>query len=138
MTTPIFDFIKKYSKSNMARFHMPGHKGKSTLLGIEAYDITEIDGADELYEAEGIIAESERNAGELFGADTFYSAEGSSLSIRAMLFLILKWARIHDREPFVLAARNVHKTFINASSILDIRTEWIFGRDQCIADSLYR
>ena len=45
---------------------MPGHKGK-TFLGCEAYDITEIKGADALYEADGIIAESEENASALFG-----------------------------------------------------------------------
>ena len=82
MNTPIFDFIKNYSKSDNVRLHMPGHKGKS-LLGCEALDITEISGADSLFEASGIIAESERNASELFGADTFYSTEGSSNCIRA-------------------------------------------------------
>ena len=42
-------------------FHMPGHKGRS-VLGMEKWDITEVKGADALYEAEGIIAESEANA----------------------------------------------------------------------------
>ena len=58
MTTPIFDFVKKYSESKTARFHMPGHKGVGEL-GLEAYDITEISGADVLYSANGIIEESE-------------------------------------------------------------------------------
>ena len=45
---------------------MPGHKGRGPL-GCEELDITEIAGADELYEAEGIIAQSEANATQLFG-----------------------------------------------------------------------
>ena len=78
MTTPIADFVKTYAKSNTSRFHMPGHKGKYTL-GCEMFDITEINGADSLYEAEGIIAESEENARTLFGsAKTLFSTEGSS------------------------------------------------------------
>ena len=40
--------------------HMPGHKGKD-MLGFEKYDITEVDGADALYHASGIIKESEEN-----------------------------------------------------------------------------
>ena len=48
MDTPIFDFVQNYIKSNTARLHMPGHKGVS-FLGCEAFDITEIMGADELY-----------------------------------------------------------------------------------------
>ena len=44
---------------------MPGHKGKP-LLGAEPWDITEIDGADVLYSADGIIKESEDLASSLF------------------------------------------------------------------------
>ena len=75
MTTPIVDFVRRYAQSGTARLHMPGHKGQS-LLGCEPWDITEIRGADELYEAEGIIAQSEANATRLFGtAHTYYSTE---------------------------------------------------------------
>ena len=88
MTTPIVDFVRSYAKSGTSRLHMPGHKGQK-LLGFEDADITEIKGADELYEAEGIIAESEANATKLFGtAHTYYSTEGSSQCIRAMLCLL--------------------------------------------------
>jgi len=93
MKTPIYDFVRGYSERNTLRLHMPGHKGKGPL-GLEALDLTEIDGADSLYEASGIIRESEENASALFGCPTFYSTEGSSLCIRAMLYL----ACLHARE----------------------------------------
>ena len=57
MKTPIADFIREYSRAENARFHMPGHKGRGG--DVTAYDITEISGADSLYDAEGIIKESE-------------------------------------------------------------------------------
>ena len=57
MDTPIFDFLQRYDNDHMARFHMPGHKG-AVFLGCEHLDITEVKGADALYEADGIIAES--------------------------------------------------------------------------------
>ena len=73
MNTPIYDFLRDYAKSPTVRFHMPGHKGRA-YLGCERLDITEIKGADSLYEADGIIAESEANASRLFGSGaTFYS-----------------------------------------------------------------
>ena len=84
MDTPICDFVEKYIKSDFLRLHMPGHKG-AAFIGPEAADITEIDGADSLYEAKGIIRKSELNASKLFGSHTYYSAEGSSLAIRAMV-----------------------------------------------------
>ena len=50
METPIADFVRRYVDSGMVRAHMPGHKGKP-FLGCETLDITEIQGADSLYEA---------------------------------------------------------------------------------------
>ena len=122
MKTPIFDFVKKYSESANIRMHMPGHKGKGDM---ESLDITEIAGADSLYEASGIIAQSESYAGELFGADTYYSTEGSSLAIRAMLYLLRLYA---GEGCLVLAARNVHKSFVFAVGLLGIDVEWIAPR----------
>lgn len=126
MTTPICDFVRKYAESGSVRLHMPGHKGVSAL-GMESLDITEIQGADCLYTADGIIAESERNAGELFGAHTFYSAEGSSLCIRAMLLLTVRYAREQGRRPLILAARNIHRAFMSAVALLDLEVEWLWA-----------
>ena len=90
MRTPICDFAARYAQSNALRLHMPGHKGIAAMGG-EPLDITEIEGADVLYRADGIIAESRANASALFGSRaTLYSTEGSSLSIRAMLYLTLQ------------------------------------------------
>lgn len=121
MNTPIYDFVSQYADSNTLRLHMPGHKGAS-LLGFEKYDITEICGADSLYDAEGIIRESEKNAGLLFGCNTFYSTEGSSQCIRAMLYLFKQMGKNK-----ILAGRNAHKTFITAAALLDIDVAWFYG-----------
>ncbi len=125
MKTPICDFAEKFAESEPIRLHMPGHKGHS-LLGNERLDITEIDGADELYEATGIIRESERNASELFGSDTFYSCEGSSLCIRAMLYLTLMYAKANGKAPIIAAGRNAHKSFLSGAALLGAEIEWIY------------
>ncbi len=124
MDTPICDFVKAYSKSDPVRAHMPGHKGHG-VLGIEKYDITEIDGADELFCANGIIAQSEANASRLFGCNTFYSTEGSSLCIRAMLCLAM--AASKNERPLIIASRNAHKTFIHSAAMLDFDVSWLCG-----------
>ena len=125
MDTPIFDFVQNYIKSNTARLHMPGHKGVS-FLGCEAFDITEIKGADELYSPDGIIKKSEENATSLFGTSkTVYSAGGSSQSINAMLYLAYLRADKTNR-PFILAGRNAHKSFIYALAKLDADVQWLY------------
>lgn len=124
MTTPVFDFVKRYSESRSARFHMPGHKGRE-MLGCEAFDITEIQGADVLYSAEGIICESENNLSSIYGTShSFYSTEGSTLAIKAMLALVSE--REGDERPLILAARNVHTAFIKACALLDLDVEFIY------------
>ena len=126
MNTPICDFVRSYADSKQLRLHMPGHKGISTL-GVEHLDITEIDGADVLYRADGIIKESEANASRLFGtALTKYSTEGSSLSIRAMLYLTVLYAKSIGKEPRILAGRNAHHTFMTAAALLDLQVDWLY------------
>ena len=147
METPIADFINEYAKKNMSRFHMPGHKGQA-FLGCESWDITEIAGADALYEAQGIIAESEKNATKLFGAGrTVYSTEGSSQCIRAMMHLLVSYWRSRKEQeirwesgnkdfqeqlgvrPYVLAARNVHKAFLYAAALVDFDVVWLYPEE---------
>ena len=129
--TPIYDFIRDYAASNASRFHMPGHKGSdlpspySDILPFEL-DITEIKGADSLYEASGIIAESEQYASALFGSrHSFYSTEGSSQCIRAMLYLA-----VSRGNHTILAARNVHRSFLTAAALLDLSVEWLYSESE--------
>ncbi len=125
MNTPICDFVRDYAKKNTLRLHMPGHKGTGAL-GMESLDITEIDGADVLYHSHGIIRESEENATHLFGTGrTVYSTEGSSLGIRAMVYLAMLYAKTQGKTPKILAGRNAHKTFMTAVALLDLEVSWL-------------
>ena len=127
METPICDFARAYAESEAIRLHMPGHKGKN-LLGLEALDITEIDGADSLYEANGIIQRSEENVSRLFGCPTFYSTEGSSQCIRAMLYLAMLHAKEQGKRPVIAAGRNAHKTFLTGAALLDLEVRWLYPK----------
>lgn len=129
VTTPICDFAAAYEASGAMRLHMPGHKGHG-FLGVEGRDLTEIDGADVLYDARGIIRESEQNARRLFGTgETLYSTEGSSLCIRAMLYLAALYAGSRGRRPLIAAARNAHKVFMTAAALLDLDICWLFPKE---------
>lgn len=125
MNTPVYDFVRRYATSGTSRLHMPGHKGRGAL-GCEPLDITEIKGADSLFEADGILAQSERNAAALFGTrHTFYSTEGSSLCVKAMLCLAMQ----HRGRRTVFAARNAHKSFVHAAALLDLDVQWLWPED---------
>lgn len=132
MNTPIYDFVSKYINDDITRLHMPGHKGKGPL-GFEKMDITEVFGADALYQASGIIKESEDNAAHLFDSyKTFYSTEGSSHLIRTMLFL----ASRGKTDGYILAARNAHSAFASACALIDLEVRWIECEDSYLSCNL--
>ncbi|MDR0984113.1 MAG: hypothetical protein LBL93_03770 [Ruminococcus sp.] len=124
VSTPINDFLVNYSNEKKIRLHMPGHKGRffdnfaehlTENIDLYKYDITEIVGADSLYEADGIIRESEKNAEKLFrSGTTVYSASGSTLCIQTMLYLM----KCEQREVFYTG--NPHRAFFNACKLLNI------------------
>ncbi len=151
-TTPLYDFCRKYADSDTARLHMPGHKGVGPL-GFEELDITEIAGADSLYEADGVIEESENIASELFGTrHSFYSAGGSSQSVKAMLMMACRYAagqiQVNAGNPAnhsgvngcckssqvrILAGRNAHRAYVQAMQLIGFETEWYPSEEENFA-----
>ncbi|MBQ6633629.1 MAG: arginine decarboxylase [Ruminococcus sp.] len=118
----IDDFVTSYNKSGALRIHMPGHKGRA-VTGCEELDITEIKGADYLFEPGGIIKKSEEQMARAYGsAAALYSTEGSSLCIKAMLGII----KMKKMSLRVLAGRNCHKAFIDGCALLDADVRWIY------------
>ena len=129
--TPIRDFVKDYSQSTTIRFHMPGHKGVNGELGVENIDITEIKGADYLFEAEGIIAQSEKICSEIFESKkTLYSTEGSSLSIKTMVTLAVMARKDKSQKGVIIAPRNCHKAFVNGCILSGADVKWVFPKEK--------
>lgn len=111
---------------------MPGHKGVGKT---ERDDITEVFGADVLYSPNGVILESEKVASKIFGSKaTFYSTEGTSLNVRAVVFLVKLYAKSIGREAKIVAVRNVHSSFISALALTDINPVWLYGKGDSIID----
>lgn len=116
--TPIHDFLEKYASGGAVRLHMPGGKGL-----VYPHDITEIDGADVLYECDGVIRRSEENAAELFGAGAVcYSCGGSTLAIQSMLAA----ACAVTGKRTIAAGRCSHRSLISAAVLLGLNINYIY------------
>lgn len=78
----LYDRLSKLSESDIVPLHMPGHKRNTDIFSMSnpyGIDITEIDGFDNLHNADGIIKEDFKRAAKLFGADeTLFLVNGSS------------------------------------------------------------
>lgn len=104
--------LTEYAGGGYYPYHMPGHKRRGPQAGsfseaLEAslqYDITEIDGFDNLHEPEGILREAQQRAAGLYGADEcFYSVNGSTAGI-----LTAVSAAVPEGGKLIMA-RNCHK-----------------------------
>lgn len=130
MKTPICDFLEKYTAENKLRLHMPGHKGEFP------HDITEIYGADSLYESDagnGIIGASESIAASIFGAKkTCYSTCGSTLAIQTAL-AILKSQGVKT----IAASRFSHRSLVSAAALLHMDIKWLYPEEYLSADVEY-
>lgn len=121
MNTPIHDFLINYAEKNMIRCHMPGGKGLNN-----PFDITEIDGADSLFEADGIINESERLAASLFGTGaTLYSCGGSTLAIQGMLGTVKQLTS----KNTIVAGRYSHKSLLTSCILLGFDIKWAYPEE---------
>lgn len=130
VTTSIHDFIKDYLEKDTVSFHMPGHKGSHLyrrfgyhefLDRMMDYDITEIAGADNLFQTEGIIKEVQDHYAKLYQCKKSYILiNGSSGgNIAAILASVSKGKQL-------IMARNCHKSVFNALALGGIRPVYAY------------
>jgi len=123
----IIDALIKTSDKKPVLFTTPGHcqgnflsSNPNFLKSIYKYDFSEINGLDNLQNPEGVILESQRWAGEVYGSGhSYYLVNGSSSGILALML-----STVRDGEK-VLLARNIHKSVINALVLSGAIPVWI-------------
>lgn len=74
--------LEEYSKAGYVPMHMPGGKRNTEYASTSELDITEIDGFDNMHNADGIIKNASDRAAKLYGADkTLMLVNGSTAGI---------------------------------------------------------
>lgn len=142
--------LNKYSKEDYYPFHMPGHKRSITdsrkenekekcqndicrrgneydeledirSLSPYMYDITEIDGFDNLHKPEGIIKERLELARRFYGSKkSYFLVNGSTCGILAAI------SAVCGREKKLVMARNSHKAAYNSVFINNMEAVYIY------------
>ncbi|HML37627.1 MAG TPA: aminotransferase class I/II-fold pyridoxal phosphate-dependent enzyme [Bacillota bacterium] len=125
MKTPVQDFLISHAKGNPVSFHMPGHKGSAIYKRfgfnefLENYmdcDVTEIIGADNLFQTEGILKEAQDAYAGLYDSNRSYLlVNGTSGGILAAIL-----ASVPKGKKLIMA-RNCHKSVFNALTLADIQ-----------------
>lgn len=101
--------LEEYSKAGYVPMHMPGGKRNTEYASTSVLDITEIDGFDNMHNAEGIIKNASCRAAKLYGADkTLMLVNGSTAGILSAICGATK------RKGKIIVARNCHVSVYNA------------------------
>lgn len=112
MIESLIDKLKKHTKNRPLPMHMPGGKGREDILGLPepfSFDITEIEGFDNLHRAEGVLKYEMDRAADIYGADeSLICVNGSTSALTSAI------CGAFEKGSKVLVARNCHICIINA------------------------
>lgn len=121
----LLDYIKEYCSKGQIPMHMPGHKRAITAapyldaMGAE-YDLTEINGMDDLHAPTGILLSAQNRCSSLWGSKrSYFLVNGSTCGILAG---IRSCTQPGDR---VIVARNCHKSVYHALELCGLSPVFI-------------
>ena len=122
-------FLRNHENSNLVSFHMPGAKRgnffndvfrRLSLENFLGFDITEIQGADNLHKPESIIKDIADGYKEIYKSKhTFLLINGSSVGIISAILASCK------KSKKIIVARNSHKSIYAALDIGGITPVYI-------------
>lgn len=117
--------LKSYLEKQMYSFHTPGHKGRTDLFSgfsFPGFDLTELPGLDMLHNPLGIIAEAQKRAAKVYGADeTFFLVNGGTSGNQAILFSLMS-----NVSGKIRIERKAHRSVIGGLILSGLTPEYIF------------
>ncbi len=118
----IFKKLREYKKSDYLSAHMPGHKSGNFLppdleeafgKSVFEYDLTEVEGLDNLQNPQGVIKDTEKKIKKLTGAEKVYLlVNGSTSGLLSAIYTL-------GREEKIFVGGNAHQGVYNAMVIAD-------------------
>lgn len=122
----LFDKLNQYAEDDYYPWHMPGHKRNTELMGSfnpYAIDITEIDGFDNLHDAQDVIKDSMERAARLYQSEnTYYLINGSTSGILTGI------SACTEKGDRILMARNCHKAAYHAVFLKELNPEYLYPK----------
>lgn len=115
-----------HQERETASFHIPGHKGRVKLPGMTSFhqfasdfDVTELDGLDDLSYPSGVLLDLEKRIAKLYGVETsILSMSGASGGLLASILSVAK------RGTELLVPRNAHRSVIHALVLSGLKPRW--------------
>lgn len=122
--TALYEELTRYSGRDYYPMHMPGHKRNEQMLSmVNPYtiDITEVEGFDNLHQAEGILKHLMSRVSALYKSKKSYLlVNGSTSGILAGI------AAVVNKGDKILISRNSHKSVYDAILLNQLRPIFIY------------
>jgi lysine decarboxylase len=122
---PLFGAWRRFVGADVAPFTIPGHKRRAGQLHPDLARLLDADvplygGADTVKLTTGVLAEAERRAADLWGADACRFSVGGSTHANQVLCLAV--GRPGDT---VLVGRNAHRSVLSGMVLAGLRPAWL-------------
>lgn len=116
LNAPLYNAVIEYGKRNNVRFHMPSHFiDDGNLFLSSKYDLTEIEGLDNLMCPTGVIQEAQALLAKTYkSAATFMLTGGASEGVLIALYLASK------RSKKVIIESTAHASVYNAIKLFNL------------------
>ncbi|WP_198510269.1 aminotransferase class I/II-fold pyridoxal phosphate-dependent enzyme, partial [Bacillus solitudinis] len=123
-STPLIQAIQMHLNQDSTSFHVPGHKNGLVFHSglfedfkqVLRYDVTELEGLDDLHSPIGPILEAQQLAATFYRAGhTFFLVGGSTVGNLAMVYAIC------NPGDTVLVQRNAHKSVFHALKLANVK-----------------
>lgn len=133
---PVVEALENFISGEHVPLHMPGHKGRTVMTDSWdlRWDVTELEGLDDLHMPEGIILEAEELAADLFGADeTLFLVNGTTSGIMAAM------AAVAGDGELIIAAGDCHESVTRGFVMSGAMPLYLFPHfdvDNCVAGGI--
>lgn len=120
----LFEKLSAYGASDYYPYHMPGHKRRlktDTMRELAQIDITEIDGFDNLHDAQDILKRIQEEAAAAYGAEeSFFLVNGSTAGILSAISTAV------SPGGKILMVRGAHKSAYHAAYLRDLQIAYLW------------
>ncbi|MBQ9135862.1 MAG: aminotransferase class I/II-fold pyridoxal phosphate-dependent enzyme [Lachnospiraceae bacterium] len=120
----LYQKLEEYAHTDYYPYHMPGHKRHlygNVLAQTACWDITEIDGFDNLHAPEGILKSVQEKAAAIYGAkESFFLVNGSTAGILSAVSATV------EQGGKILITRGCHKAVYHAAYLRNLEIKYLY------------
>lgn len=116
---PLVNKLIEFQQKKPVSLHVPGHKNgmlsglPSAMRAALSFDVTELNGLDDLHQPEEVIKEAQEQLSRLYKTEaSYFLVNGSTVGNLAMIYATC------SAGDFVIVQRNAHKSIFNALELV--------------------